>query len=270
MRPFPGPCTADGAAALSAIAERPSAALLAFDFDGTLAPIVPDPRDARPHPRALAALRALAPRAGGVAVVTGRPAATAVEYGGLDALPGAVVLGHYGLERWEGGRLTSPGEVRGLDEARAGVPALLAELGPLAEGVHVEDKGKALAVHTRRAARPDAALEALREPLRLLAERAGLAVEPGRMVIELRPPGMDKGAALTALVEERRPGALLFAGDDLGDLPAFAAVRSLRGRGVAGVAVCSGSAEQTALAEQADLVVDGPGGIADLLESLLP
>ncbi|WP_017622719.1 trehalose-phosphatase [Nocardiopsis chromatogenes] len=267
---LPRPRTSDGAAALGAIAARPSTALLAFDFDGTLAPIVPDPRDARPHPRALAALRALAPRVAGVSVVTGRPAETAVEYGGLDGVPGIVVLGHYGLERWEDGRLTSPGAVQGLEDARAAIPGLLADLGPVGEGVHVEDKGKAVAVHTRRAARPAEALEALREPLGLIAERAGLAVEPGRMVIELRPPGMDKGAALTALADRVRPGALLYAGDDLGDLPAFATVRELRTRGVPGVAVCSGSSEAPTLAEQADLVVEGPEGIADLLEGLLP
>ncbi|MDA2809698.1 trehalose-phosphatase [Nocardiopsis sp. RSe5-2] len=266
---LPRPRTSDGAAALGAIAARPSAALLAFDFDGTLAPIVPDPRDARPHPRALAALRALAPRVAGVAVVTGRPAETAVEYG-LDTVPGIVVLGHYGLERWEDGSLTSPGAVPGLEDARAAIPGLLEDLGPLREGVHVEDKGKAVAVHTRRAARPAEALDALREPLGLLAERAGLAVEPGRMVIELRPPGMDKGAALTDLVGRVRPGALLYAGDDLGDLPAFTAVRELRGRGVPGVTVCSGSSEVPMLAGQADLVVEGPEGVAVLLEGLLP
>ena len=86
----------------------------------------------------------------------------------------------------------------------------------------------ALAVHTRRAADPGSALAALRGPLGDLAERLGLAAEPGRMVIELRPPGMDKGAALRRLARERAAAAVLFCGDDLGDLPAFAAVRVMR------------------------------------------
>jgi len=63
-------------------------ALVAVDFDGTLAPIVPDPADSRPVPGAIAALRVLAERGAQVAVVTGRDARTVIELGGLDAIPG--------------------------------------------------------------------------------------------------------------------------------------------------------------------------------------
>ena len=151
--------------------------------------------------------------------------------------------------------------------ARERLPQLLADA-DAAEGVWVEDKGSALAVHTRRAADPAGALAALREPLAGLAADVGLVVEPGRLVIELRPPGMDKGAALTSLVAERKAGPVLFAGDDLGDLAAFAAVRALRGDGHPGLTVCSASGEVSELAAEADLVVDGPGGVAALLGSL--
>jgi len=60
----------------------------------------------------------------------------------------------------------------------------------------------------------------------------------------------------------------MFAGDDLGDRPAFDAVRALRAAGHPGLSVCSASAEVTELAAEADLVVDGPGEIAALLGSL--
>ncbi|MGO4754686.1 trehalose-phosphatase, partial [Streptomyces sp. 2MCAF27] len=103
---------------------------------------------------------------------------------------------------------------------------------------------------------------------RHLAERHGLIVEPGRLVLELRPPGMDKGVALTEYVRETGATAVLYAGDDLGDLAAFAAVERLRSQGVPGVLVCSGSTEVTELAQRADLVVDGPAGVVDLLTSL--
>ena len=138
-------------------------------------------------------------------------------------------------------------------------------------GAFVEDKGQALAVHTRRCAEPEVALERLRSILAALAERTGLPVEPGRLVLELRPPGMDKGKALRSFVDGlgARPSAVLFAGDDLGDLAAFDAVDELRGEGVPGVLVCSGSAEVTALAERADVVVDGPSGVVDLLGGLV-
>jgi trehalose 6-phosphate phosphatase len=132
----------------------------------------------------------------------------------------------------------------------------------------VEEKGRAVAVHTRRASDPQAAFEALRQPLTDLAARHGLIVEPGRMVLELRPPGVDKGVALTEYIREIGAQSVLYAGDDLGDLPAFAAVEKLRSDGVPGLLVASGSAEVTELAERADLVVDGPAGVVRLLRTL--
>jgi trehalose 6-phosphate phosphatase len=87
-------------------------------------------------------------------------------------------------------------------------------------------------------------------------------------VIELRPPGGDKGVALKKLRAERGSRAVMYCGDDLGDIPAFGAVAELRAGGVPGLAVCSGSAEVTALADVADLVVDGPDGVAALLDAL--
>ncbi|MFI0410881.1 trehalose-phosphatase [Actinomadura sp. 3N508] len=263
------PTTAAGTGGLDAIRKTPAGAVLGFDFDGTLAPIVADPASARAHPGAAPALARLAPRVGALVIVTGRPAAVAVEYGGFEGIEGLVVLGQYGLERWESGVLTEPEPPPGVAEARAKLPGVLAAAGAPPE-TFVEDKGQALAVHTRRCAEPEVALERLRSILAALAERTGLALEPGRLVLELRPPGMDKGMALRGFIADRgeRPSAVLFAGDDLGDLAAFDAVEALRAEGVPGVLVCSGSTEVTALAERADLVVDGPSGVVDLLETL--
>ena len=120
----------------------------------------------------------------------------------------------------------------------------------------------------RLTADPQLALDRLRGPLADLAARTGLAVQPGRLVLELRPPGGDKGVALKDLRAERGSAAVLYCGDDLGDRPAFEAVAELRGEGIPGLAVCSGSQEVTALAELADLVVDGPDGVAALLDAL--
>jgi len=264
---IPEPGTPAGRAGLAALLRDPGSALIGLDYDGTLAPIVSDPSAAIVHQDATAVLRRLSARVGTLAVITGRPAAVAADLGGLSDVPRIVVLGHYGIERWESGTVVAPPPPPGLAKARAELPAVLASAGA-PPGTWVEDKGHALAVHTRRAADPDGALRRLRDPLAKLAERVGLAVEPGRLVIELRPPGMDKGAALKNLVAERRARAVLFCGDDLGDLAAFAAVGELRSAGVPGVAVCSGSAEVTALAEKADLVVDGPGGVVGLLGAI--
>ncbi|MFP3991657.1 trehalose-phosphatase [Streptomyces sp. E11-3] len=269
---LPTPVTAAGREGLAALLDRPRRAVVALDFDGTLAEIVSDPEQARAHPDAVPALAELAPKLGSVAVLTGRPAGVAVRYGGFAGVPGLehlVVLGHYGAERWDAvsGQVQAPEPHPGVAAVRAELPGFLDELGEW-RGTWIEEKGRAVAVHTRRAADPSAAFEALRGPLGELAERHGLVVEPGRFVLELRPPGVDKGAALTSYLREVSAEAVLYAGDDLGDLAAFAAVEKLRGEGVAGLLVCSGSQEVPELADRADVVVDGPSGVVALLGAL--
>jgi trehalose 6-phosphate phosphatase len=263
---LPKPSTESGRTGLAALLDRPGAALIGLDFDGTLAPIVSDPDAARAHPDVPPALARLAPRLGRLAVITGRPAQVAVDYASLAGIDRLVVLGHYGLERWEGGRLTAPADDPAIEAARTRVPGLLAELG--VTDAYVEDKGRAVAVHVRRTADPAAAFDLVAPPLRELADELGLVVEPGRMVLELRPAGGDKGEALRALVAEQPPSAVVFIGDDLGDLPAFAAIEVFRGDGLPGLLVCSGSTEVTEVADRADLVVDGPEGVAALLQAL--
>ena len=265
--PLPRARTAAGQAGLDALLAAPARALIGTDFDGTLAPIVPDPQAARALPGAAPALARLARAVGTVAVITGLPAAEAVRYGGLDAVPGLIVLGHYGGQRWQDGQLTGPGSPPAIAAARQALPGLLQRAGADG-GTWVEDKELALAVHTRRAADPEAALRRLAGPLTDLAAGLGLAAEPGRLVIELRLPGTDKGAALTGLVAERGAGSVLFCGDDLGDLPAFAAVRELRAAGLPGCAAASASPESPQVAAAADLVVEGPEGIVALLAAL--
>jgi trehalose 6-phosphate phosphatase len=264
---LPRPATPEGRAGLEALLADPASALIGSDFDGTLSPIVPEPEKAYAHPVAIAALRRLAASVGTLAVITGRSVAQAVELGGLADVPGIIVLGHYGWERWEDGQVSAPPAPPGVAAARRDLPGVLASAGA-PEGTWIEDKGYALAVHTRRTADPEGALERLREPLTALAEQTGLVVEPGRLVIELRPPGMDKGTALTGLARQRQARSVMFCGDDLGDLAAFAAVRALRSEGVPGVAVCSASPESALPASQADLVVDGPDGVAALLTGI--
>jgi trehalose 6-phosphate phosphatase len=265
---LPLPRTAQGRAGLAALLADPARALIALDFDGTLAPIVEDPTAARATAAAVAAVRRLAGLAGTVAIITGRPAADAAKFAGVAEVPDMIVLGHYGRQRWERGRLSSPALPPGLAVARADLPALLSAAGA-DPGTWIEDKGEAVAVHTRRAAQPQAELDRLREPLAELASRTGLTVEPGRLVLELRPPGNDKGAALRELAAERKPAAVLFCGDDLGDRPAFDVVREMRAEGTPGLLVASGSAETPEeITGGADLVVSGPAGVAELLAGL--
>ncbi len=256
-----------GQAGLEAVLADPRHALIATDFDGTLAPIVPRPSDARPYPGALPALTALARAVGTLAVVTGRPAADAVRLGGFDAVPGLIVIGHYGWQRWHDGQLTTEPAPPSVDAARAALPGLLRQSGA-PDGTWIEDKDHAVAVHTRGTDDPDGTLDRLRAPLGELASELGLTAEPGRYVIELRPPGVDKGTALAGLARERSARSVLFCGDDLGDLAAFAAVRALRADGIPGCAVASASPESPKVTEAADLVTDGPAGIVALLTAI--
>ncbi len=245
--------------------------LVGLDFDGTLSPIVSDPTTARIHPDAPSVLAELAGAVGTVAIITGRPARQVIELGSLEDLGREhelVVLGQYGNERWSSveRRIVSPEPPEGLSDLRAALPTLLEQAG--VPDAFVEEKGLAVAVHTRRCAEPRAAFDALVPVLVEAAREHDLAVEPGRLVIELRAPGMDKGKALRALVAERGAGAVTFVGDDLGDLEAFQVVHELRDQGMPGLLVCSGSDEESALRDLADVVVDGPPGVLELLTRL--
>jgi len=250
--------------------------VVGLDFDGTLSPIVDDPEQAHIHPEAGAVLADLAAQIRAVAVVTGRPARQVLDLGGLEEVGNAIgesgrelfVLGQYGNERWTSTnrRVISPKPPRGLATFMGELPRLLRDGD--AAGAWVEEKGLAVAVHTRRLDDPQAAHERLLPIVTESARRHGLDVEPGRSVIEVRAPGMHKGAAVRALTDELGARAFVFCGDDLGDIEAFKAVEELRGEGFPGLLVCVGSEEQDALAELADVVVDGPGGVLEFLRGL--
>ena len=241
-----------------------SGALLATDFDGTLAPLVPDPQDSRPIAGAIEALATLARRGAQIAVITGRDAATVLRLGGLDAIPGVVVAGLYGLETWTGGRLQTPDTPAAIEQLRASLPAIVAA-GPDPD-VWIEDKRLSLVVHARKAVNPDAALAELRRPVDTLATALGLEVHPGADVLELRLPGYDKAGALARLADGRR--AVLYLGDDLGDLPAFAEIRRLRATGRTAYSVAVRSSGVAELDGAADVELADPGAAVDLLTAL--
>jgi trehalose 6-phosphate phosphatase len=250
--------------------------VVGLDFDGTLAPIVDDPEDARIHPDAGEVLVALAAQVRAVAVITGRPARQALDLGGLEEVGNAIgeagrelfVLGQYGNERWSSTqrRVISPKPPRGIATFMGELPRLMRRAG--AADAWVEEKGLAVAVHTRRLEDPQGAFERLLPVLSEAAKSHDLGVEPGRWVVEVRAHGMHKGAAVRRLIEELEARAFVFCGDDLGDIEAFKAIEELRGEGFPSLLVCSASDEQTALAEMADVVVPGPDGVLDLLREL--
>jgi trehalose 6-phosphate phosphatase len=244
-------------------AEHLDAALLAVDFDGTIAPIVRDPDSSRPIDGVIETLAELSGRGTRIAVVTGRDALTAVRLGGLERIPGVLVSGLHGAETWFGGELHTQPESPGIEALRAELPPLLAADDP---AIWLEDKRLSLVVHTRRAANPAARLAELIEPVTELAEAHGLEAYPGKMVIEIRVPGVSKGDSVTALLDADVQAAL-FAGDDLGDLPAFTAISKWAARtGRPGVRVSVGDVAEVRAAS--DIQLDDPVEFAQLLRQL--
>jgi trehalose 6-phosphate phosphatase len=196
-----------------------------------------------------------------VALVTGRRAA---EVEALLSVPGVAVLGLYGFED---GRAADRAEASFLDPSLRPLAEAAAAVEPAA---WVEDKGASLAIHYRQAGDPRSARERLAAALRPLADEAGLELVEGNMVVELLGRGHPmKGAAVERLAIRHGLDAVLYAGDDRPDLDAFAALDRLAERGVHAVRVAVRGAETApALLSAADVVVDGPRGLVELLGQL--
>lgn len=237
-----------------------------LDFDGTLAPIVPIPDRARLLPGSGEVLARLARRYARVGVISGRPVAFLSDQVGAVA-PGAELIeliGLYGLERMAHGRRLPPDpEITRWQAVIAAAADRANETAPA--GARVEPKGLAVTLHFRGAPAAEGWAAAVAEGE---ATRSGLEAHPGKMSWELRPPvPTDKGTVVAELAAGL--AAVCFAGDDNGDLPAFAVLRRLAATGVATLSVAVASNETpAAVLSGADMVVDGPTGLRSLLETL--
>jgi trehalose 6-phosphate phosphatase len=244
--------------ALAPLRDRPSASGLFLDFDGTLSEIVARPELARPVPGATELLRRAAATFALVAICSGRPANVVRRLLGVEDADGVEVFGLYGLAA---DAPAASGAVRSdVTRAADGVP-----------GSWVEDKGPSLAVHYRGAADEAAAERELTRALRAVAGRHGLELLAGKRVLEVAPAGTPgKGSAVTAAMRRRELAACGYAGDDVADLGAFAALDVLARQGcsTAKIAV-RGPETPQGLLDAADVVVDGPGGLLELLRALV-
>jgi trehalose 6-phosphate phosphatase len=250
------------ATTVALLARDPQRTGLLLDFDGSLSPIVLRPEDAVLLPGTADVLAAIAQHLALVAVVSGRPVDFLQEH---VAAPGVQLVGQYGLERVDDGRVVV--DERALRYAEA-VAAAAEEAERRWPELLIERKGRiAVGLHWRAAPTAGATLS---DDIETLAQRHGLALHSGKMSRELRPPvSVDKGSVVEQLLQGTAVG--VFAGDDAGDLPAFAALdrmqadhrlaRALR------IAVSSTEALPAVLAS-ADLIVDGPEGLRVLLDKL--
>lgn len=221
---------------------------LFLDLDGTLFELAPRPQDVHADESLTQALGQLAERFdGAVAIVSGRP----IEQ--IDMLTSPLRLpaaGLHGLERRDAG-----GNLNAQSVDMAALAAVKQELTRFAArhpGLLLEDKGRAVAVHYRLA--PELAAEVLATvPAVVAPHSSSFVLQPGKMVIEVKPRGVSKGAAIASFMAEapfagRRP---LVAGDDVTDEDAFALVRSL-----GGMAIRVGPPQETLANERIPTVAD--------------
>lgn len=255
---------------LEALRADPQRTALLTDVDGTLAPIAERPEQAAVPARASELLASLGERYGLVACISGRQAVEARRLVGVD---GIAYAGNHGFE------LLLPGEdVPRLDPALDGREREAAEFlatldgnGLESAGLRREDKGPIQALHWRGADDENGA-DARAHEIAAAAGRAGLEPRWGRKVLELRPVGGGgKDAAVAGLLAGGEVVNAVYAGDDRTDLDACRRLRELRDEGQLQTAVCVGvlSPEAPAeLAEESDLIVDGPQGWLAFLAEL--
>ncbi len=229
---------------LHRFSESPEHAAVLLDVDGVLAPIVEVPHEATVPEETRTELHRLHERYALVACISGRSGADARRVVGLDEL---VYVGEHGLE---------------LEPEAAAWSDRLQAFAASVDWEDVERKPLTISFHYRRADDEDEALTML-SAVAARARHEGLVARFGRKVLELRPPvGAHKGTAVAHLLGERGLERGLYAGDDTTDLDAFNAVGALE----LGVKVAVASAEgPPELREAADIVVDGPAELLQLL-----
>jgi trehalose 6-phosphate phosphatase len=230
---------------LETLAKEPELAALLLDVDGTLAPIVPRPEDARVPPETQAELRRLNKSYALVACISGR---TGKDAQSIVGVPELVYVGNHGLE-------LEP-------DAEAWAERLHALLQGIEWPDLVEDKRLSASLHYRNS--PEARETA--DKIAEAARAAGFEARFGRKVLELLPPIVaNKGTAVRRLLAQRKLERALYAGDDTTDLDAFAALDSLE----LAVRIAVASAEgPAALVAAADIVVGDPPELVGLLRRL--
>ena len=231
---------------LRLLAAEPGRAAILLDVDGTLSPIVDRPGDARVPEETRRELSRLAGRYALVACVSGRPRH---EVERMVDVSGVAVVGEHGLE-------LEPAAAEWVDRIEEFARAV---------DWPAERKPLSVSFHFRRAD-DEAAARAYLTRVAEAAAAKGLVPRWGRMVLEVRPPvDADKGTAVRALVTRAGVRRALYAGDDRTDVDAFAGLDGLE----LGIRVAVDSREAPAeLREAADLVVDGPEGVLELLRGL--
>ncbi len=254
---------------LQPLLAAPERAGIFTDFDGTLSRIVQKPSDARPIEGARDVLSRLAHRFAVVSVVSGRSAGDLLEWLG----PEVEIWGVHGAETVVDRRVVLSERAQPYRDLMSEVLAQARQRVEASgvEGVVVEDKTVMVGLHFRAADDIGKARDVLDQIAEDLVDEFGLLRAGGRLAFELRPPE-DFTKQDVVLMRAREAGleAVLFAGDDRVDIPAFEALDILASDGVRTLRVAVASEEAPAeLLDRADVVVDGPQGTVRFLRGLL-
>ena len=257
--------------ALEPLRSDPAHSAVLLDIDGTLAPIVRHAVDAHVPEATRSVLIEVAKRYEVVGCVSGRRANTARQI---------VAIGTIAYVGNHGGELLRPGATRPeVDPDLAAWTARIRDFAARAYTsdhqrirVRSEDKDSIAAFHWRGAPNEQAAEEAVRG-IAAHAEQEGFEVHWGRKVLEVRPPVvLSKGIGIATLLRGEPVHAAVYVGDDTTDLDAFRGLRTLVQSGELASALCVAVGSDEAppdLAREADITVDGPEGVRELLEALL-
>jgi len=268
-------CADSIAEAVAPLTADPGRAGILLDVDGTLAPIVRHADDASVPQETRSLLNEISPCYGLVACVSGRRSSEARRIVSIDSI---TYVGNHGAEVLRGGE-TEPeleGEMeewaKRVQDCAGDVDREMLER----EGIHFEDKGVIVAFHWRGAHDDESAETALKEVAKD-AEGAGLHPHWGRKVLEIRPQvRLDKGTGIVRLLRNLELDldldVAMYVGDDTTDLDAFRGLRELVDEGHLERAVLVGvTSEETPadIEREADVLVEGTEGVADLLQALL-
>ena len=241
------------------VLQAPSAALIT-DIDGTISRIAPRPDEAFVGEPARTALRQILPHLALTAVVTGRETAVAESMVGIDGLS---YVGSYALEVGSQAVL----DPALLQDARNEVASLLSPL----PCVRLEDKEVSFALHYRECEDRAAARHYLLDIASPVAARVGAKIVEGKQVIEVVPASLpDKGTAVRHLLDQNSIEAVVFFGDDIGDVAAFRELARLRrDEGLRALIVGVVDAETDAsVIANADITVEGVDAVEDVLTAL--
>lgn len=237
-------------------------------MDGTISPIPRDFLETPVPPPVLPQLAKLATQLNLVAVISGRKAEAIKE---IINIPGIDYIGHYGMEWWENNHaVLHPDAETSLSVMRAVAAEL--EILRSVDGIIIQDKWATISVHYNMVTQPDVAKQQIlvllkKSPhiknLRLIYEKSSIGILP-RINI-------DKGTAVTRLIRQHCLMGAIYLGDDIGDVPAFRAIRQAKqDKNFDGLSILvTGSETSQSLINEVDFTLDGVRDTESLLNCLV-